>query len=69
MGDYLINSEKIGHFIMADAHTSMYMKSCESTQNCDGSYTILLVKQVGGSRKQVVQCNKCKKEVDRFVPA
>ena len=54
---------------MPNAHRSMYMKPCESTQECDGTYTILLVKQVGDTRKQVVQCDKCNAEVDRFVPA
>ena len=54
---------------MPNAHRSMYMKPCESTKNCGGSYTVLLVKQVGNTRVQVVQCDKCKAEIDRFVSA
>lgn len=54
---------------MANAHTSMYMKPCESTPDCDGKYTILNVVLVGDSRKQVVKCDKCNQQVDRFVPA
>ena len=54
---------------MAEAHTSMYMKPCESTPECKGKYTILLVEAVGGSRKQVVKCDVCNQKVDRFILA
>ena len=51
------------------AYTSMFERPCESTPNCDGSYTILLVVQSQNTRKQVVKCDKCNAQVDRYVPA